>query len=144
MAEHVTSLLQDQVRAPAGAGPVTAAQVGVICMSRAQAICVRNLLRKDGLHDVNVGTVDDFQGQEMRVIFVTAVLTKPVRLPITSPLSRKRGLCVGKRTAAAWRGGRARGRALGAAWAMLRRAGCIGGLVEWQCALWPPGAAKGV
>lgn len=75
----VKSLLCDQVRVPTDQEAVTAAHVGVICMSRAQAICVRNLLRKEGLHDVNVGTVDDFQGQEMRVTFITTVLTKPVR-----------------------------------------------------------------
>lgn len=61
------------------AAPVTSQEVGVICMSRAQAICVRNLLREQGLGDVNVGTVDDFQGQEMRVIFVTSVLSHGVK-----------------------------------------------------------------
>eukprot|EP00892_Ulva_mutabilis_P007975 jgi/Ulvmu1/554/UM001_0562.1 len=73
----VNSLIQDQVRAPAGSEPVRPEHIGVICMSRAQAICVRNLLRQDSLHGVNVGTVDDFQGQEMRIIFITTVLTQP-------------------------------------------------------------------
>ena len=61
------------------AAPVTAADVGVICLSRAQVVHVRNLLRSRRLAEVNVGTVDDFQGQEQRVIFISTVLTSAVR-----------------------------------------------------------------
>jgi hypothetical protein len=53
--------------------------IGVVCMSRAQAVCVRNLLREREMGGVNVGTVDDFQGQEKRVIFISTVLTRLVR-----------------------------------------------------------------
>ena len=87
ISELVQSLLRDQVRAPAGQEALTAARIGVICMSRAQAICVRNLLRAASLHGVNVGTVDDFQGQEMRVTFISTVLTSPVRRRPDSVLS---------------------------------------------------------
>jgi hypothetical protein len=62
------------------APPVRTDEVGVICMSRAQAMCVRNLLRQEGFGEVNVGTVDDFQGQEMRVIFVSSVLSHGANL----------------------------------------------------------------
>ena len=68
------------------AAPVRTDEVGVICMNRAQAICVRNLLRQEGFWEVNVGTVDDFQGQELRVIFVTSVLSHGVWTP-TLPVS---------------------------------------------------------
>lgn len=65
--------------AKAVAEPVTTGDVGVICLSRAQAVHIRNLLRRRQLAAVNVGTVDDFQGQEMQVIFISTVLTCSVR-----------------------------------------------------------------
>jgi superfamily I DNA and/or RNA helicase len=61
------------------AEPVTAGDVGVICLSQAQVVHVRNLLRRCKLAAVNVGTVDNFQGQELRVIFISTVLTCLVR-----------------------------------------------------------------
>ena len=76
------SLLAEQaaLAAPgAAAAPVSSGDVGVICLSRAQVVHVRNLLRHKALGDVNVGTVDDFQGQELRVTFISTVLSAPVR-----------------------------------------------------------------
>lgn len=72
LATHVDDGIEGELEP---AAPVRTDEVGVICMSRAQAICVRNLLREEGFGEVNVGTVDDFQGQEMRVIFVSSVLS---------------------------------------------------------------------
>lgn len=85
-AETLVSLLESLLNEQAGlaatgavAAPVVSADVGVICLSRAQVVRVRNLLRGKALGDVNVGTVDDFQGQEMRVTFISTVLSAPVR-----------------------------------------------------------------
>lgn len=38
-----------------------------------QAQKVRQLLRERGLGSVRVGTVDDYQGQEERIIFISTV-----------------------------------------------------------------------
>ena len=42
---------------------------------------IRQLLRERSLAAVNVGTVDDFQGQEARIVFISAVLTRLESLP---------------------------------------------------------------
>lgn len=86
LVEMLSSLLSEH-QALAAKGlekrPVTDKDVGVICLSRAQVVHIRNLLRGRKFGDVNVGTVDDFQGQEVRVVFVSTVLTAPVQfLPV--------------------------------------------------------------
>ena len=53
-----------------------ASDVGVIAPYRAQVIRLRRLLRARGLSAVRVGTVDDYQGQEERVVFISSVLTR--------------------------------------------------------------------
>lgn len=47
----------------------------------AQVLAVRTLLRGRGLGGVSVGTVDDFQGQEARIVFISTVLSRPESLP---------------------------------------------------------------
>lgn len=42
---------------------------------------IRQLLRERGLAQVRVGTVDDFQGQEAHIIFISTVLSRPESLP---------------------------------------------------------------
>lgn len=42
---------------------------------------VRQLLRAKGLSGVRVGTVDDYQGQEARIVFVSTVLSSRDSLP---------------------------------------------------------------
>jgi len=51
-------------------------EVGVICGFRQQVLTVRKSLRLMGLHAVNVGSVEDFQGQELRVIIISTVQTE--------------------------------------------------------------------
>jgi AAA domain len=48
---------------------------------RRQVQSIRLLLRQRGLGQVRVGTVDDYQGQEERIVFISTVLTKPSSLP---------------------------------------------------------------
>jgi helicase MOV-10 len=52
--------------------------VAVITCFRAQVLKLRQVLRKDGLHGINVGLVEDFQGQEKSVVLISTVLTKSI------------------------------------------------------------------
>ena len=52
--------------------------VGVMATFRSQVIHIRKLLRLKGLGQVRVGTVDDYQGQEERVVFISTVMSKAV------------------------------------------------------------------
>eukprot|EP00884_Botryococcus_braunii_P022696 jgi/Botrbrau1/910/Bobra.0167s0026.1 len=61
--------------------PVTQKCIGVIATFRSQVILIRQLLRAEHLGSINVGTVQDFQGQEQRVIFISTVLTRTTVLP---------------------------------------------------------------
>ena len=45
---------------------------------------LRLLLRARELGAVRVGTVDDFQGQEARIIFISTVLSRPADVPLGS------------------------------------------------------------
>ena len=51
--------------------------IGVITPFRKQVLTLRALLRSRGLGAINVGSIDDFQGQEMAVIFISTVLSTP-------------------------------------------------------------------
>jgi superfamily I DNA and/or RNA helicase len=52
-----------------------AGDIGVMATYRRQVQKIRKLLRSKGLGAVRVGTVDDYQGQEERIIFISTVLT---------------------------------------------------------------------
>ena len=56
---------------------VKPAAVGVVCLYRLQARAVRSMLRARGLGGVRVGTVDDFQGQELDVSFISTCHSGP-------------------------------------------------------------------
>lgn len=51
-------------------------QIAVITPFRAQVLALRALLRKSDLGGINVGIVEDFQGQEAKVVFISTVLTE--------------------------------------------------------------------
>jgi putative helicase MOV10L1 len=50
--------------------------VGVVAPYRSQVIRIRNLLRARNLGAVRVGTVDDYQGQEEKVMFISTVVSR--------------------------------------------------------------------
>ena len=54
--------------------------IGVIAPYRKQVQKIRLLLRKENLGAVRVGTVDDYQGQEERVIIISTTLSNSERL----------------------------------------------------------------
>ena len=59
---------------------LTQADVGVMATYRRQAILIRTVLRARSLGAVRVGTCDDWQGQENRIVFISTVVTRPQTL----------------------------------------------------------------
>ena len=51
-------------------------QIAVITPFRAQVLALRTVLRSANLGGVNVGVVEDFQGQEQKVVLISTVLTR--------------------------------------------------------------------
>lgn len=49
--------------------------IGVIALFRKQAVKLRRLLRDEGLGSVRVGSVDDIQGREERVVIISTVVS---------------------------------------------------------------------
>lgn len=66
---------------------VNAGQIVVITCFRAQVLKMREILRESHLATINVGVVEDFQGQESSVVLVSTVLTKNQRRWMKGPLS---------------------------------------------------------
>ncbi|KAH9930513.1 P-loop containing nucleoside triphosphate hydrolase protein [Epithele typhae] len=64
---YITKLIADR------RFPVTALEIGVIAPYHAQVRKIRRLLQKANLADVKVGSVEEFQGQERRVILLSTV-----------------------------------------------------------------------
>lgn len=58
---------------------VHAGQIAIITCFRAQVLKMREILRESNLSTVNVGVVEDFQGQETSVVLVSTVLTENQR-----------------------------------------------------------------
>lgn len=54
---------------------VTTKDIGVIGAFRSQVLKLRIALRAAGMGGINVGSVEDFQGQEVRIILISTVLT---------------------------------------------------------------------
>ena len=77
--------------------------VGVMAPYRAQVLRLRLLLRGRGQGAVRVGTVDDYQGQEERVVFISTVVSRPPPRPrpgVTDPTGGARRSSGGAGTAA--------------------------------------------
>jgi len=54
---------------------IHAGEIAVITCFRAQVLKMREILRSRKLSSVNVGVVEDFQGQEQKVVLISTVLT---------------------------------------------------------------------
>ncbi|KAI0634736.1 P-loop containing nucleoside triphosphate hydrolase protein [Trametes polyzona] len=67
--EYVKDILNDRKR------PVRPTDIGVITPYFAQVRKIRTLLRKSNISDVKVASVEEFQGQERRVIIISTVRT---------------------------------------------------------------------
>eukprot|EP00282_Hemiselmis_andersenii_P016290 CAMPEP_0114116218 /NCGR_PEP_ID=MMETSP0043_2-20121206/4382_1 /TAXON_ID=464988 /ORGANISM="Hemiselmis andersenii, Strain CCMP644" /LENGTH=606 /DNA_ID=CAMNT_0001208527 /DNA_START=46 /DNA_END=1866 /DNA_ORIENTATION=+ len=61
-------------------GKVSTNEIGIIAPYRKQVKQIRLLLRSEDLGAVRVGTVDDYQGQEERIIIISTTLTNRERL----------------------------------------------------------------
>ena len=55
---------------------INAGEIAVITCFRAQVLKMREILRDSALGSINVGVVEDFQGQETSVVLISTVLTK--------------------------------------------------------------------
>jgi hypothetical protein len=51
--------------------------IGIVCAFRRQVQKIRGLLRSEGFGSVRVGTVEDYQGQQERILIITTTLTDP-------------------------------------------------------------------
>ena len=80
-ASTVTELVAGLVSSGAG---VAQSDVGVMATYRRQVQAIRLMLRRKCLGAVRVGTVDDYQGQEERVVFISTVLSRAASLPSTA------------------------------------------------------------
>lgn len=56
--------------------PLHTGEISVITPFRAQVLALRTVLRGANLGGINVGVVEDFQGQEAKVVFISTVLTR--------------------------------------------------------------------
>eukprot|EP00850_Spirogloea_muscicola_P011421 SM000071S21045 [mRNA] locus=s71:25992:32842:- [translate_table: standard] len=70
--------LVDLVEGLLASGNATIGDIGVMTPYRKQVRRIRLLLRERQLAGVRVGTVDDYQGQEERIIFISTVSTLPL------------------------------------------------------------------
>jgi len=51
--------------------------IGVVCSFRRQVQKIRGLLRNNGFDAIRVGTVEDYQGQEERILVISTTLSDP-------------------------------------------------------------------
>ncbi|CDO71155.1 hypothetical protein BN946_scf184845.g25 [Trametes cinnabarina] len=65
--EYVKDLLKDRQR------PIRSKDIGIITPYFAQVSKIRQLLRKANITDLKVATVEEFQGQERRIIIISTV-----------------------------------------------------------------------
>jgi superfamily I DNA and/or RNA helicase len=70
--ELIRSLLK-----PQSSVQVTQDDIGVVCAFRRQVQKVRGLLRSEGFNALRVGTVEDYQGQQERILVISTTLSDP-------------------------------------------------------------------
>ncbi|KAI5828471.1 hypothetical protein K523DRAFT_54006 [Schizophyllum commune Tattone D] len=71
--DTVKSLMADSVRS---VPPLQQREIGVMAPWREQVWKLRERLRKENLHAVDVGTVEDYQGRESRVCIISCVRSR--------------------------------------------------------------------
>lgn len=71
--DTVKSLMADSVRSTP---PLQQKDIGVMAPWREQVWKLRERLRKENLHAVDVGTVEDYQGRESRVVIISCVRSR--------------------------------------------------------------------
>ena len=80
--EAVAGLMKGSVRiGETPARPMTAGDILIVAPYNLQRIRIRELLKAAGLADVQVGTVDKFQGQEAAVVFYSMATSSSETLP---------------------------------------------------------------
>jgi superfamily I DNA and/or RNA helicase len=72
--DTITSLLAEGKKSTP---PLQPADIGVMAPWRGQVWKIRESLRKKSLSRVDVGTIEDFQGRESRVIIISCVRSRP-------------------------------------------------------------------
>ncbi|KAF9054183.1 P-loop containing nucleoside triphosphate hydrolase protein [Panaeolus papilionaceus] len=70
----IKSMLEDPQQSDP---PLQAREIGVMAAWREQVWKLREQLRREGLSAVDVGTVEDYQGRESRVIIISCVRSNP-------------------------------------------------------------------
>jgi uncharacterized protein len=88
----ITALLGSAWTDEHGTRPLTAADVLVVTPYNAQVVLLRRLLDEAGLHEVQAGTVDKFQGRQAPVVFISMVASSIAEVPrgISFLLNRNR------------------------------------------------------
>ena len=88
----ITALLGSAWTDEHGTRPLTAADVLVVTPYNAQVVLLRRLLDEAGLHEVQAGTVDKFQGRQAPVVFISMVASSIDEVPrgISFLLNRNR------------------------------------------------------
>ncbi|KAL4423314.1 hypothetical protein ABPG77_006109 [Micractinium sp. CCAP 211/92] len=80
------SVVVELVRGLLAAAPgLLPTDIGVMAPFRKQVQKIRLLLRQRGLGAIRCGTVDDYQGQEERCIFISTTLSKPESVAPSQP-----------------------------------------------------------
>jgi uncharacterized protein len=82
IASEIALLLQGTVRDIEGVTrPMTASDIIVVTPYNAQVRCIQHTLARRGLGEIEVGTVDKFQGREAFVVFFSTAASSPDEAP---------------------------------------------------------------
>lgn len=76
-AQAVVAVIRDLLSSRRVAGGVSTNDIGVIAPYRKQVLILRQLLRAAGLGAVRVGSVDDFQGLEEKIMVISTTVSRP-------------------------------------------------------------------
>lgn len=57
---------------------ISTKDIGIICAFRSQILKMRLAMRDEGFGSINIGSVEDFQGQESKIMIISTVLTNRI------------------------------------------------------------------